>query len=129
MEKHLRLKISRGFLACRKDSSGKLGSQNELLIGFQAGSSLEGRRWPASHFAKLGDRLVRDLNARILLFGVKSESGIGENILEQMESPENVLNLIGKTDISELVGLVDRCHYLVTNDTGTMHIAAALGTP
>lgn len=104
-------------------------SSNEVVIGFQAGSSLEGRRWPASHFAKLGDRLIRDLNARILLFGVKSEADIGDNIVAQMKSPDRVVNLIGKTDISELVGLVNRCQYLVTNDTGTMHIAAAIGTP
>ncbi len=102
--------------------------ENEMLIGFQAGSSLEGRRWPTSHFAKLGDRLIQDLNARIVLFGVKSESQIGESIVADMKSSEKVINLIGQTDISELTGLVGRCDYLVTNDTGTMHIAAALNT-
>ncbi len=104
-------------------------SENELVIGFQAGSSLEGRRWPASHFARLGDRLIHELNARILLFGVKSEMEIGEKIIKEMKVPDRVVNLIGKTDISALVGLVNRCQYLVTNDTGTMHIAAAIGTP
>ncbi len=103
--------------------------KSELLIGVQAGSSLEGRRWSASHFARLGDRLVNDLNARILLFGVKSELVIGESIMGAMKNADRVINLIGETDITELTGLVGRCNYLVTNDTGTMHIAAALDVP
>jgi len=105
-----------------------LVDDKEVLIGFQAGSSLEGRRWPASHFAKLGDRLIHDFNARIVLFGVKAESKIGDSIVSEMKSSEKVINLIGKTDITALTGLVGRCDYLITNDTGTMHIAAALNT-
>ncbi len=101
----------------------------ERVIGFQAGSSLEGRRWPPHHFARLADLLTEQLNVRIILFGVKSEKGVGDSILKSMRNPHTVLNLIGETDIGGLTGLVKRCDYLVTNDTGTMHIAAALDVP
>ena len=101
----------------------------ERVIGFQAGSSLEGRRWPPHHFAKLADLLAEQSSARIILFGVKSEKGVGDSILNAMKRPEGVLNLIGETDIGGLTGLVKRCDYLVTNDTGTMHIAAAFDVP
>ncbi len=102
---------------------------DELLIGIQAGSSLEGRRWPASSFAELADRLINHLNARILLFGVASESPLADEITALAKRKDRISDLTGKTSIPQLIGLVDQCKYLVTNDTGTMHIAAALGTP
>lgn len=98
------------------------------LIGIQAGSSLQGRRWPAKSFARLADLLVKKLDARIVLFGVNSESALAEEITGEMAFKDRALNLCGKTDIPELIAWVKKCDYLVTNDTGTMHIAAAVGT-
>jgi len=100
----------------------------ELLIGIQAGSSRENRRWPARYFAELADLLVERLNARIVLFGVAGESPLAEEIRNLTVRKEQIIDLTGKTDIIQLIGWVERCSYLVTNDTGTMHIAAALGT-
>ena len=100
---------------------------DELVVGIQAGSSLKGRRWPAARFGELADRLAVRLKARILLFGVASESELASQILATMKHKDRVVDLTGKTDIGALIGLVQRCRYLVTNDTGTMHIAAALG--
>ncbi|MFQ5482499.1 MAG: glycosyltransferase family 9 protein, partial [Nitrospinaceae bacterium] len=102
---------------------------DEVLIGLQAGSSLEGRRWESSRFAQLADLLVESMNARILLFGVASESRIAREIRQEMRRPDRALDLTGRTDLGALIGLLSRCRYLVTNDTGTMHIAAALGVP
>ncbi|MCH7622732.1 MAG: glycosyltransferase family 9 protein [Nitrospinae bacterium] len=100
----------------------------ELLIGIQAGSSLENRRWPTRYFAELADLLVNRLNARIVLFGVAGEASVAEEIRNLADHRENIIDLTGKTDITQLIGWVGKCSYLVTNDTGTMHIAAALGT-
>lgn len=100
----------------------------ELLIGIQAGSSIEGRRWSAKSFAELADLLAKNLRARIVLFGVASEARIAGDIVAAMMHKDRVIDLSGKTNISELIGWVKKCQYLVTNDTGTMHIAAALGT-
>ena len=102
--------------------------EEELLIGIQAGSSLENRRWPARYFAELADLLVERLNARIVLFGVAGEAPLAEEIRNLAMRREQIIDLTGKTDINQLIGWVDKCAYLVTNDTGTMHIAAALGT-
>jgi ADP-heptose:LPS heptosyltransferase len=99
-----------------------------LLIGFQAGSSIEGRRWPVESFAKLADNLIRNLNARILIFGVESENDVAEQIVGLSKYKDRIINLAGKTDLNELSVLLEKCNYLVTNDTGTMHLAAALGT-
>ncbi len=103
--------------------------QDELVIGIQAGSSIADRRWPASKFGQLADSLIEKLGARIVLFGVASESELSDEILSLSSHPDRITNLCGKTSISQLTGMVKRCRYLVTNDTGTMHIAAAVGTP
>lgn len=101
---------------------------DELVIGIQAGSSIEDRRWPAHYFAELADSLADGLNARIILFGVASESPLAEEICRLATRNDRIIDLTGKTDIPQLIAWVGRCRYLVTNDTGTMHIAAALGT-
>jgi len=99
-----------------------------LVIGFQIGSSLENRRWSTKSFAELADLLVEKLNARILLFGVASESKSAAEMIGLVKEKSRVIDLTGKTDIPQLTGLLNSCDYLVTNDTGTMHLAAALNT-
>ena len=103
-------------------------SGDDLVIGFQIGSSLENRRWSTASFAKLADLLVEKLNARILLFGVASESKSAAEMIQLTNNKDRVTDLTGKTDLKQLTGLLKDCDYLVTNDTGTMHLAAALNT-
>ncbi len=120
---------SKDALAAVEVLSDLPNNNEELVIGIQAGSSLEGRRWPVDAFSKLADLLCSHLNARIVLLGVGSESEIAAKIVEGMQHKDRVLDLTGKTNISQLIGVLKRCSYLVTNDTGTMHIAAALKVP
>jgi len=103
-------------------------SGDNLVIGLQIGSSLENRRWSTASFAKLADLLVEKLNARILLFGVASESKSAAEMIQLTNNKARVTDLTGKTDLKQLTGLLKDCDYLVTNDTGTMHLAAALNT-
>ena len=103
-------------------------SGDDLTIGFQIGSSLENRRWSTESFAKLADLLVEKLNARILLFGVASESKSATDMIKLTRNKDSVTDLTGKTNLIQLTGLLKGCDYLVTNDTGTMHLAAALNT-
>ena len=100
----------------------------DVLIGFQAGSSLEGRRWSTQSFANLADMLIEKTNARIVIFGVESESKVAEEVISRTKNKGQISNLAGKTNLSELAQLLEKCDYLVTNDTGTMHLAAAMGT-
>jgi len=100
----------------------------DLLVGIQAGSSLEGRRWSPDSFAKLADGLVENLGAKIILLGVDSEKKLAKEIISFVKHENKIIDLTGKTNIDQLTALVARCSYLVTNDTGTMHVAAAVGT-
>lgn len=80
----------------------------ELLIGVQAGSSLEGRRWPSRSFAEMSDFLAKNLRARILLFGVASESSVASEIVAAMTYKDRVIDLTGKTKIPELIAWLAR---------------------
>jgi ADP-heptose:LPS heptosyltransferase len=100
---------------------------DDLLIGFQPGASTPKKIWPPRHFARLGDRLAGEMGAKILLFGVEGERFLGEEIEQGMEHP--VVNLMGKTSIAGLAAFLEKCRCLVSNDTGTIHLAAAAGTP
>jgi len=103
-------------------------NSEELLIGIQAGSSLEGRRWPPDSFAKIADGLVESLGAKVILLGVNSEKKLSGEIISLAKHKHGITDLTGKTNVDELTALVSRCSYLITNDTGTMHVAAAVGT-
>ena len=98
-----------------------------FLIGFQPGASLPSKTWPADSFSRLG-RLLRDeLGAGILVFGTDKEVKLADEVSKPLG--DAALNVAGKTDIGALGALLSRLDLLVTNDTGTQHIAAALGTP
>jgi len=97
-----------------------------LLIGFQPGASEHSRQWPVSAFAALGKALCTELGARIIVFGTKKEAPLGEEIVKACQG--GALSVMGETSLAQLAALVQRCRLLVTNDTGTMHLACAVGT-
>ncbi|HNT86347.1 MAG TPA: glycosyltransferase family 9 protein, partial [Candidatus Hydrogenedentes bacterium] len=101
--------------------------RDAFLVCMQLGASEENKRWSEAHFARLA-RLLRDrYQARILLVGVREEAVLGE--VFEGHAPGLAVPLYGETTIPELGALLERARVLVTNDTGTMHIAAAVNCP
>jgi heptosyltransferase II len=103
------------------------GSRSLVAINAGATNS-RAKCWPAERFAALADRLAKEMNAQIVLIGAPSELEYADNIISLMET-NGVADLTGKTSLIELIGLLDRCDLVVSNDTGPAHIAAALGRP
>jgi heptosyltransferase-2 len=100
----------------------------DLTVALAPGSVYGGaKRWPAERFAVVGDALVESRGAQILLVGSEKERPALERVAAGMRRP--AVNLAGRTDLSGLVGLLERARLLLGNDSGAMHIAAALGTP
>lgn len=99
----------------------------EGFIGFQPGASEDRRRWPVERFRDLGSRLWHELRRVPVLLGTKNESELGRRIMNEADFP--AINLMGKTSLPELAAVLHRLDLLVTNDTGTMHLAAGAGTP
>lgn len=126
-EEHLLLKVDKESIKFSDELLLKNGvSKNDFLVGFQPGANLMERRWPAKSFANLGNRIINDLNGKVVLFGVESEAELGLEIEKMIKG--KIINTIGKTSIQQLTALVKKCSTLVSNDTGTMHIATAMGT-
>lgn len=107
-----------------------------VIIGINPGSVYgSAKRWLPERFAEVGDRLIDVLTktatgfpvVRCVIVGGKGEEGIGADIARRMTHQPIVLS--GKTTIRELMGVLTRCAVLVTNDTGPMHMARALGVP
>ena len=96
-------------------------------IAMQLGASAERRQWPAAHFAALGDMLWEKAELCPVLLGAPAEHELGNAYAKLAGGP--YVNAIGKTDIPQLAALLTQCRLLVTNDTGTMHLAAGLGLP
>lgn len=102
-------------------------SAHSGLVGFQLGASAARRQWPVESFAALGDALWKGRNLLPVLLGGPEEADLAERFRAASRSPS--LDLVGRTGLGELAALVAGLRLLVTNDTGTMHLAAGLGAP
>lgn len=100
---------------------------DDFVACFQLGASEQNKQWPPHRFAELARRMHDQYHARIFLVGVASESVLGEAF--QKAAPGLAAPLYGKTSVGQLGALLERAAVLVTNDTGTMHLAAAVGCP
>lgn len=96
------------------------------LIAFQMGANQPHRTWPVSSFVALWAALMRHPGVEAVLLGGPGETGLAEEFQRQANRP--AINLIGKTRITDLPSIIKKCDLVVSNDTGTAHIAAAVGT-
>ena len=97
-------------------------------IGLNPGAFFgSAKRWEPARFAAAGERLARETGARIAILGGARERPLGEAVAASMDVPARVL--CGETSLGELVGVLSRLRLLLTNDSGPMHLAAALGVP
>jgi heptosyltransferase II len=104
-------------------------SGSRPLVALNAGATnSRAKRWPEDRFAALADRLIEALGSRIVFIGAASERDGVERIIRQMKR-RGAINLAGETGLAELIGALDACDLLVSNDTGPAHVAAALGRP
>jgi len=83
--------------------------------------------WPPGRFAEALNQLQRERDADIILFGTPAELAVSAAIQSGLARP--ALNLTGKTDIANLPALLSLCHLFLGNDSGAMHVAAAVGLP
>jgi ADP-heptose:LPS heptosyltransferase len=107
-----------------------MSRQGEPIIALQVATRHHRRTWPLTAFTRLAGLLVDNLGARIWLLGTKAEEPQGEALRVGLTpaQQERVVNLQGKTDLLELAARLREAHLLVSGDTGTLHLAAALGT-
>ena len=83
--------------------------------------------WPPLRFAELANRLQSQWDADVILFGASGEATVSCAIAAEMRQPP--IDLTGQTAIADLPALLSQCHVFVGNDSGAMHMAAAVGLP
>ncbi len=87
------------------------------------------RRWPRDRFALLGRELLRRYGFEIVLVGAASETGYVRPLEEDLNEPSMVRNLAGKLSLRQLAEVISGSLLLISNDSGPLHMAAALGIP
>jgi heptosyltransferase-2 len=98
-----------------------------LCPGAEYGPS---KRWPAAHFAALAQSILKAKpTASVVLLGSPSDRAIGDAILSSVASQDRIFNWCGATSLDEAIAIIGMCSKLVSNDSGLMHIGAALQVP
>ncbi|WP_246556016.1 lipopolysaccharide heptosyltransferase II [Desulfonema magnum] len=105
-----------------------ISQKDGLLVGINPGATFgTAKRWFPERYAALCKRLQKTVASDILIFGGPGEEALGQQICE--EAGKRCVNLCGRTTLCEAMALIERCQLFVTNDSGLMHIAAALDIP
>jgi len=102
-------------------------SKNDLIVGINPGATYGSAKcWLPERFREVTERLLQDDSVRIIYFGDQATIPLVKEICREL--PSRVVNLAGLTSLRELACLIKLCDVLLTNDSGPMHMAAALGT-
>jgi heptosyltransferase-2 len=104
------------------------------LVGFAPGAAYgHAKRWPPARVAELIARLTNERDVTAVLVGAAGDRDAGREIESSLARhggrPDRMLNLIGQTDLRSAMGVLACCRACVSNDSGAMHLAAALGVP
>ena len=126
-EIRLHLSEAEATWASRKIDALGLGGPR-FLVGLAPGAAFgPAKRWLPERFGGLADRLIGALNADVLIFGSATERPLAEKIAGTMKHTPAIA--AGETSLRQLLALMARCRLMVVNDSGPMHLAAALGVP
>jgi heptosyltransferase-2 len=103
-------------------------------IGINAGAAYgPAKRWPAERFAAVAEQIAQHYDCRWILLGgggdLEVATAIEQGLLQADIPTKEIVNVAGKTSLHDLFLLLKMCSVLITNDSGPMHVAAALGTP
>jgi heptosyltransferase II len=103
-------------------------AEEERIMGLGPGATFgPAKQWFPERFAALADRFSRDGDVRILVFGSRADMPTASLLVRKAQSP--MIDLTGQTSLRQVIGLIARCRLFVSNDSGLMHVAAALGVP
>jgi heptosyltransferase II len=127
--REIRLRVSEG---ARQQAEQKLSAAGlragRLRLAIAAGAAYgTAKCWPAERYAALASRFIDEFAADVILFGAPAEIGVAQRIAAAMR--RGPLNLVGQTSMGELPALLSACHLFIGNDSGAMHLAAAVGLP
>jgi heptosyltransferase-2 len=106
----------------------RIDPKHQTIIGINPGAAYgTAKCWLPDRFHDLAKRLLQQPENALIFFGDAAGTPLVNEICKDL--PDRVVNLAGKTNLRELMALIQACTVLLTNDSGPMHMSAALGTP
>ena len=103
-------------------------AENRPLIGIAPGAAYgPAKKWFPERFAAVADRLIDDTGAQTILFG--SGGDRESTAAVEKNARHRLIDIAGKTNLKEAIALIARCTLFLSNDSGLMHVAGALGIP
>jgi heptosyltransferase II len=100
----------------------------KVIVGINPSSNWATKKWPAEKYVNITKELLKR-DCKIIIFGDNKDKNLYKIFEKEFVNNEDVLNLLGKTNIQELISFIRYLSIYVTNDSGPMHIAAALSIP
>jgi len=97
----------------------------EPVVVVNPGARSHLKRWTADGFAVLCDRLIRECNANIVFIGLKEDEDIVKGVIGRMK--EGAHNMVNRTNIRQLAGLLKKAKLIITNDSAPLHLGCAVG--
>lgn len=111
----------------RKFYQQERNSDSTFLLGIQLGAADIYKMWPIENFSILCNKLLdSDTTIKIVLLGIKNEQSLAHQLSELSNDKNRIIDYCGKTRIEELPCILNTLNLLLTNDTGTLHLAIAL---
>jgi len=103
-------------------------SLDDKIVGINPSATYgPAKQWPLDRYAHLADKIQAFTGGRIIIFGGPNDRKLGKKISQKMQ--HRPIDLSGKTSLGEAMALIERCDLFITNDSGLMHVAAALDVP
>jgi heptosyltransferase-2 len=100
------------------------------VVAFNPGATYGlAKQWFPERYAEVARYTIDSHDAQVVIVGGPAEAKLGTRVASMIDRPDRVLDLSGRTTIPQLAGVLQRADLLVTNDTGPMHVAAAVDTP
>jgi heptosyltransferase-2 len=100
----------------------------DCVVGVSPGAAYgSAKRWLPERFAEAANRVAGELGASVAIFGSKDERELCETVAAAIHA--KVKNFAGETSLAEFIDMAAACRVYLTNDSGAMHIASALGVP
>jgi len=102
-------------------------NDTDKLLAIHPAASCPSKVWPVERFAETADLLAEKHGFKILVIAGPKDLTVAKNLINHLRSV--TINLAGKTTVAQLASLLKRCRLLISNDSGPVHIASAVGTP
>jgi len=101
--------------------------ETDRLLVIHPGASCPSKIWPNDRFAEVADRLIEKYGFKVFVIAGQKDKALAQQVVDRMHHP--VVNLAGEISLSQLTSLLRRSYLFISNDSGPVHIASALGLP